>query len=701
MDASHTGTAVAEKISLPGVYRGYSKPVANGYAKSAVYVPVRDGCRLAVDIYRPTLDGAHLDGPLPTIFVSTGYRRSFILKPEERLREKYFPQFEYGDCVSWVTGGARLIDRRTARWFAPVAEMSPEAFRAWLLENASAYEFTMMHGYNFVIFDNRATGASFGTSNQLDHQTHGMDICDILDWAAGQPWSDGNHGMMGASWLGLAQNAAISCQPRNLKAVMPLVAGEDTFQPMYPGGLYNVGLMRGWYSLRDENERGYLADVVDEDPDGDMMAAAIAEREALSDDPHWVLNIPTPDTLEALLDYHASWSRDRYGENGRYYDRDLPDGTHGDWNMSHLDPPLANQTNVAYYGYGGFWDLCGYTMAMAYADLKVPQKLTMGPWHHSSWIKSETEEGLRWMDYHLKGIQNGIMDEPPVVYATSRPEGPPIWFGADQFPPAGVTWQRLHGAPAGDDSRIGSLTDMPAREAEGSFSFVVDYETTSGLENRHWGYFLGPYLSIGKLEAFRNEILTFLSAPFDADTEITGYPVLKFTMSIDSDAGAVFAYLQDVAPDGTAYYVSEGQLNLRDRKVSEPPFDYLGLPYHSILEKDRLPVVPGEAMDIEIALTQVSWVVPAGHRLCLTIAGADKDNSYQRVQEPAPEITVHCGRERPLTLDLPVLGAPGTERGTVPMAGAFADLRETSQRAIAPDRIGGRVYEALFKPRAG
>lgn len=701
MDVNVAASGVREKISLPGVYRGYSEPVANGYDKVAVYVPVRDGCRLAVDIYRPTRDGAHLEGALPTIFVSTGYRRSFLLKPEERLRDKYFPQFEYGDCVSWVTGGARLIDRRRAQWFEPVEHLPPEEFRRWLLRKASSYEYVMMHGYNFVIFDNRATGASFGNSNQLDHQTHGMDICDILDWAAGQPWSDGNHGMMGASWLGLAQNAAISCLPRNLKAVMPLVAGEDTFQPMYPGGLYNVGLMRGWYALRDENERGYLADVVDEDPDGTMMAEAIAQREAPSDDPHWVLNIPRPDELEALLDYHASWSRDRYGENGRYYDRDLPDGTHGDWTLSHLDPRLANQTDVAYYGYGGFWDLCGYTMAMAYADLTVPQKLTMGPWHHSGWIKSETEEGLRWMDYHLKGIPNGIMDEPPVVYATSRPDAPPKWFGAGKFPPAGVSWKRLYGAPSGDDPKLGRLGDAPPAEAGAALGFTVDYETTSGLENRHWGYFLGPYLSIGRLETFRDEILTFMSEPLAQDLEITGYPVLKFTMTIDSDAGAVFAYLQDVAPDGAAWYVSEGQLNLRDRKVSEPPFDYLGLPYHSILEADRLPVVPGEPMEIAIALTQVSWIVPAGHRLCLTIAGADKDNSYQRVQDRPPKIEIECGRDHPLTLDLPVLGAPGVARGTVEIPGAFADLAETSQRAVQPDRIGGRIYEAFFKPRAG
>ena len=221
MRANRNPICEEERISVPGVYRGYSLPIANGYQKSAIYVPVRDGCRLAVDIYRPTLNGAFFDGPLPTVVISTGYRRSFILKEDEMLRETFFSQFDTGDLVSWIAWGAKIVGRHTAQWFDPVEDMSPEEFRDWLLKKGSIYEFIMMHGYNFVVFDNRATGASFGKANALDHQTQGMDISDILDWIVDQEWSAPETGMMGASWLGLAQNAAMSCMPKNLKAVMP------------------------------------------------------------------------------------------------------------------------------------------------------------------------------------------------------------------------------------------------------------------------------------------------------------------------------------------------------------------------------------------------------------------------------------------------------------------------------------------------
>lgn len=676
-----------QKISLPGWYNGYSTVVADGYTKHAQYVPVRDGCKLALDIYRPTVQGEYFDKPLPTIFISTGYRRSFVLKEDEDLRENYFPQFEYGDTVSFITRGARLVNRHIAQWFEPIADNNPQKFRNWLIENASVFEFMLMHGYNFVYVDNRATGASFGKSDGLDHQTQGMDLADLFEWAVAQEWSNESIGMMGSSWLGLAQNAAISCQPKYLKAVMPCVAGEDTFTPMYPGGLYNVGLMRGWYKLRDKQERGYEADVVDEDVDGSMLKAAIAERRELTDDPHWVLTIPTEDELEPLLAKYGAWSRDRYQQNSRYYDRDLPDGTRGDWKMGHLDPRLANQTDIAYYGVGGYWDLCGYTMAMAYADLTVPKKMVMGPWNHANYLGTLKDESLRWFDYHLKGIDNGIMDQPSFTYSTSHPTKPLKWYGADQFPPSGMTWQTLYAAPENkDDPLRGVLAEALPDNDKGSLSFKVDYNTTTGLGNRQWGYFLAPHLNIGELERYRDRVLTLLSEPLSEDMEITGYPVLKFQLAISSDRGGVIVQLQDIAPDGSAYPVSEGQLNLRDRRVSEPPYNYLGLPYHSVLEKDQLPVTPNIPMDIEIALCPTSWVVPKGHRLCLTVMGADKDNSYVPVQIPAPQMTVFCNSVQQMSLNLPVM-PKNKERGAVLIRGAYANITEMESKAISPSKI--------------
>src|SRR5690606_6107918 len=138
-----------------------------------------------------------------------------------------------------------------------------------------------------------------------------------------------------------------------------------------------------------------------------------------------------------------------------------------------------------------------------------------------------------------------------------------------QFPPSGMSWFEMYGAADnGADKLLGVLSEQP-QDSE-PLKFVVDYETTTGLENRHWGYSLGPYLSMAKLENYRDHVLGFLSQPLSRDLPIAGYSVLEFCISTSSYAGAVSVYIHDVAPDGTAYPLTDGQLNLRDRKLSTP-----------------------------------------------------------------------------------------------------------------------------------
>jgi predicted acyl esterase len=66
----------AEKISRPGVYRGYSEAVYNEWVRISLYVPVRDGTRLAVDVFRPAVNGQPVDDPLPVIWTHHRYHRS-------------------------------------------------------------------------------------------------------------------------------------------------------------------------------------------------------------------------------------------------------------------------------------------------------------------------------------------------------------------------------------------------------------------------------------------------------------------------------------------------------------------------------------------------------------------------------------------------------------------------------------------------
>ncbi|HBJ92074.1 MAG TPA: hypothetical protein DDZ43_04285, partial [Hyphomonadaceae bacterium] len=75
---SHVTAPDENLISAPGQYSGYSEPYYDGYERSSFYVPVRDGTRLAVDLFQPTQDGELADEPLPVVWMHSPYnRRSF------------------------------------------------------------------------------------------------------------------------------------------------------------------------------------------------------------------------------------------------------------------------------------------------------------------------------------------------------------------------------------------------------------------------------------------------------------------------------------------------------------------------------------------------------------------------------------------------------------------------------------------------
>ena len=90
--------------------------------------------------------------------------------------------------------------------------------------------------------------------------------------------------------------------------------------------------------------------------------------------------------------------------------------------------------------------------------------------------------------------------------------------------------------------------------------------------------------------------LTYTTEPLNEDVEVTGHPIIHLWVSTDRDDCAFYAYLEDVHPDGCSQYVTEGVLLGSHRKLSEAPWDNLGLPYHSGLEADVEPM-PDEPVE--------------------------------------------------------------------------------------------------------
>src|SRR5512140_907533 len=159
-------------------------------APSSCYVPMRDGCRLAVDAYVPQGKPGER---FPTVVILTPYYRRFALS-------------------------------------APGAEPSP---------NAARYrDFFASRGYAVVVVDVRGTGASFGTRDSFRSPREYHDHRQVADWVAAQPWCSGAIGATGISYLWAAACFLASTDHPAVKAVAPLFAVHDTYADhVFPGGL--------------------------------------------------------------------------------------------------------------------------------------------------------------------------------------------------------------------------------------------------------------------------------------------------------------------------------------------------------------------------------------------------------------------------------------------------------------------------------
>jgi hypothetical protein len=151
-------------------------------------------------------------------------------------------------------------------------------------------------------------------------------------------------------------------------------------------------------------------------------------------------------------------------------------------------------------------------------------------------------------------------------------------------------------------------------------------------------------------------LLIYTTAPLDRELEVTGNPIVTLRLATTATDGSFIAYLEDVAPDGTVTYVTEGQLRGLHRKVSADPPPYRMLvPHHSFLRKDGAPMVPGQVTTLQFGLIPTSVVFRKGHRIRLALSGADKD-TFKRIPETGGATwTVHHSATHPSYVELPVV----------------------------------------------
>jgi putative CocE/NonD family hydrolase len=277
-----------------------------------------------------------------------------------------------------------------------------------------------------------------------------------------------------------------------------------------------------------------------------------------------------------------------------------------------------------------------------------------------------TEEGkrdqLRFFDYWLKGIDNGVMDEPPVKLAIRKGRDEIEWRHEHEWPLARTRWTKfffdLSAAASGREPRVGALVmEPPATEAACTYpaSSLGSMGSTSAASSQVMGGGIRPGMGVA-LE----------TAPLAQDIEVTGPLAAVLWVSSETEDMDLFLTLRNFDGDGnevletgqqgTPVPVAKGWLRVSHREL-DPDLSLPYRPYHR--HQRRLFLQPGEVVEVQVEIWPTSMVFRKGHRIRLDVQPRDGVGSASYMHYHADyntgANTLHAGGDRPSHLLLPVI----------------------------------------------
>ena len=516
-----------------------------------VMVPMRDGLRLCVDIYRPDAEGK-----FPALLAIAPHNKE-LQSPE--VAEAAPPQ------PAW-----------SALWMGPI--------------EAGDTKYFVSRGYVHVIGNPRGVGKS------EDGGSPEWDYYDLIEWIAQQPWCDGNIGMVGLSAFGGAQFQAALQQPPHLKAIFPFdPRALWEFIDRYPGGVFHLF----WYLLDQTSvEHGVKG----------KPGVLSPEAERL-----WKEAMENPDYKMYPNIYNVVVMK---GQHMPHVFDVLINPFETEEAVKRIEANFNKVKVPAYIGSG--WYAYTYKQHLQgaqnwYSNIQVPKKLMFtGPAHLERPFRSFHNEVLRWYDYWIKGIDTGIMDEPPVKLWVM---GADKWHYADDWPLPGTqwtkyylhSWERLRKEPFTQSSRDGY--DEP-----------------------------DAFLQMPPTQTSTIQRLRYMTAPLAEDTLVIGPIDLHLYAAIDQSDTNWIVILKDVGLDVSVRTAREGErevpINLPEReltrgwlKASHRALDSErskpGKPWHPLTREACKPVVPGEINEYAIEILSTANLFKKGHRICLDITSLD------------------------------------------------------------------------------
>jgi hypothetical protein len=509
-----------------------------------------------------------------------------------------------------MSDGARLAARL---WLPEGAEQRPvpaifeylpyRKADLYAVADSTRHPYFAGHGYACVRVDMRGSGDSDGVLHDEYLPQEQDDAVEAIAWIAAQEWCTGEVGMIGRSWGGFNSLQVAARRPPQLKTIITISSTDDRYEDdvHYIGGCVLSANMLSWASM--------------------MLAFNARPPDPTTVDNWreiWLERLgEAPPFIEAWLSHQR---RDSYWKHGSVCE-----------DYGAITCPV--------YAVGGWVD--GYPSAVfrLMEGLRVPKKALIGGWSHD-WPQDAVpgpaigflQEALRWWDHWLKGVDTGIMDEPP-IRVWMQDAVPPLphydlrpgrWVAEPSWPSPNVTERRFE---------LGSGQEGACRRERS----IVGLQHT-GIDAGEWcawGGWGGRDNLPPDQRAEDGRSLCFTWPPLSDAIDVLGFPIAVLRVSSDRPNAFVAARLCDVAPDGSSTLITRGLLNLTHRAGHEVPE----------------PLEPGREYEVEVRMRAIAYSLPAGHRLRLAVSP-----TYWPWAWPSPHaarLTVFTHGSR---LELPVRG---------------------------------------------
>jgi len=517
-----------------------------------IMVPMGDGVRLATDIYR--LDNTP---PSPVLVVRTPYNKDNLVSHQDIFN----------------------------------------IFRA------------VESGYAVMAQDVRGRFASEGEFNPHFQET--SDGVDAFSWAAAQPWSNGSMGTFGGSYLGAAQWLPAGKGPPALRAMAPSVTFSDAYEGCsYQGGakvLHDLRWVVSDIVPAERNRRISRDEKVFEDEILPDVDAALTE-----------LPLAAHPLIKKYAAFYLDW---------------LSHSTEGEFWKTASPKTGYSKIKVPALNISGWYDIFLWSTLQNYMGMKEQgaseearqnQRLIIGPWSHINFSGSfpEMEFGfqgsslaidlpgihLSWFDRWLKGIENGIDREPPVMIFVM---GTNEWRKESDWPIQGTKYQPFYLSSRGKANTLNGdgilLTELPDDEMPDEYVFdpIDPVPTVGGQVLLPGGNAIGPR-DQRKVES-RDDVLVYTTPVLDQPLEVIGPVELCLFVSSSAPDADFTGKLVDVYPDGRAIILTEGILRARYRNSFTSP---------ELLE-------PDEIYELRINLWATGNVFLPGHSIRLEVSSSN------------------------------------------------------------------------------